>query len=80
MTTEILVLGSGCANCRRLAANAEEAVAALGLDAHVEEVHEIDRIMAYGVLQTPALVVDDEVVSVGRVPSAEQLRVLLASR
>jgi small redox-active disulfide protein 2 len=66
----IEILGPGCANCQRLEANAREAVAAAGFEAEVIHVTDYPAIMARGVLSTPGLVIDDRVVSVGRVPSA----------
>ena len=67
---KIEVLGPGCANCQRLEANAREAVAMAGVEAEVVHVIDYRDIMARGVLSTPGLVIDDRVVSVGRVPSA----------
>ncbi|WHH58396.1 thioredoxin family protein [Petroclostridium sp. X23] len=70
----IKVLGSGCASCKKLEANAKEAVKELGLDASVEKVEDIKDIMAYGVMKTPALVVDEQVKVMGRVPSVEDIK------
>lgn len=70
----IKVLGSGCANCKKLEANTKEAIQALGLDAVVEKVQDIQDILAYGVMSTPALVVDEQVKVMGRVPSAEDIK------
>jgi small redox-active disulfide protein 2 len=67
---KIEVLGPGCANCKRLEANAREAVAMAGVEAEVIKVVDYSDIMARGVMSTPGLVIDDRVVSVGRVPSA----------
>ncbi|MBS7526238.1 TM0996/MTH895 family glutaredoxin-like protein [Fusibacter paucivorans] len=69
----IKVLGSGCANCKKLEANVKAAVDAMGIDATVEKVEDFKAIMAYGVMQTPALVVDEVVKFYGRVPSAKEL-------
>jgi small redox-active disulfide protein 2 len=66
---EIKVLGSGCAKCAKLEDVTREAVAALGLDASVEHVTDMVTIMGYGVMSTPALVVDGQVRLAGRVPS-----------
>jgi small redox-active disulfide protein 2 len=66
----IEVLGPGCANCKRLEANAREAVAMAGVDADVVKVVDYREIMARGVLSTPGLVIDGAVKSVGRIPSA----------
>ena len=70
----IKVLGSGCANCTKLYDNTKEAVESLGIDAAIEKVTEIKDIMAYGVMRTPALVVDGKVKVMGRVPSAEEIK------
>ena len=65
----IKVLGGGCANCHKTKALAEQAVNELGLDAQIQEVTDMAAIMAYGVMSTPAVVVDEKVVSSGGVPS-----------
>ncbi|NDL68553.1 thioredoxin family protein [Anaerotalea alkaliphila] len=70
----IKILGSGCASCRKLEANAREAVKELGIEASVEKVEDIQGIMAYGVMKTPALVVDGQVKVMGRVPSVEDIK------
>ncbi|HSP47308.1 MAG TPA: thioredoxin family protein [Clostridiaceae bacterium] len=71
---EIKILGTGCANCKKLEANVREAVKELGIDAHIEKVENFKEIMAYGVMKTPALVVDEKVKVMGRVPSVEDLK------
>lgn len=76
---KIQVLGTGCAKCRQLTANAEQAVAALGLDAKVEKVEDLREIMKLGVMTTPALVVDGVVKSAGKVLSPDAVRALLGS-
>jgi small redox-active disulfide protein 2 len=65
----IKILGSGCANCKKLGELAEKAVEQLGIDAEILKVTDIAEIMAYGVMSTPALVVDEELKLAGRVPS-----------
>ena len=74
---QIRVLGSGCANCRTLTARTTEAVAAAGIDATVDEVHDYAEIAACGVMTTPALDVDGHIVLAGRVPSVAELTDLL---
>jgi small redox-active disulfide protein 2 len=69
----IKVLGSGCAKCKQLQAEAERAVADAGADATVEKVEAIDQIVRYGVMVTPALVIDDRVVSSGHVPRSAEI-------
>ncbi|MDD4321492.1 MAG: thioredoxin family protein [Acidaminococcaceae bacterium] len=70
----IKILGSGCAKCKQLEANAQQAVKELGIEATIEKVKEIENIMEYGVMKTPALVVDEKVKVMGRVPSAEDIK------
>jgi small redox-active disulfide protein 2 len=78
MTRKIQILGTGCPKCKLLTANAEAAVKTLGIDATVEKVEKIVDIMTFGVMTTPALVVDGQVKSAGKVLSAEQIGALLA--
>ena len=66
----IEVLGSGCENCKRLEANAREAVMMAGVEAEIVKVTDHAEIKAHGVLSTPGLVIDGKVVSAGRIPSA----------
>jgi small redox-active disulfide protein 2 len=66
----IEVLGSGCANCNRLEANAREAVNMAGVEAEVLHVTDPREIVGRGVMSTPGLVIDGKVVSAGRIPSA----------
>ncbi len=70
---EIKVLGSGCAKCKKLFAEAQQAVERSGLVASVVKVADVQAIMAHGVRQTPALVVDGQVRSSGRIPGAEEI-------
>jgi len=74
----IKILGSGCANCKKLEALARQAVAELKLQAEVEKVTEYPAIMAYHILATPGLVVNDKVVSSGRIPSLDEIKSFLA--
>lgn len=74
----IKVLGTGCPNCQRLEANVKQAIEESGLEATVEKVTEIQDIMSYGVMGTPALVVDGKVRIAGRVPRAEELKKLFS--
>ena len=75
----IKILGAGCANCTRLEQVTREALDALGLEATVEKVTDYGEIAAYGIMRTPGLVVDEQVVVAGRVPTAAHVRELLAS-
>ena len=74
----IKILGSGCANCVNLERVTREALAALGVEATVEKVTNFPTIVGYGVMSTPGLVVDEKVVLSGRVPTAAQVREILA--
>jgi small redox-active disulfide protein 2 len=76
----IQVLGTGCAKCRQLGANAEKAAAALGLDAAVEKVEDLREIRKLGVMTTPALVVDGVVRAAGKVLGVDELLELLRPR
>ncbi|MCE1172112.1 thioredoxin family protein [Azovibrio restrictus] len=69
----IKILGSGCAKCNRLEQLTREAVAELGLTADFEHVRDMEQIMAYPVMTTPALVVDEQVKVAGRIPSKDEL-------
>ncbi|MDF2556254.1 MAG: small redox-active disulfide protein 2 [Bacillales bacterium] len=70
----IKILGTGCTNCKKLEAYAREAVKELGIDATVEKVEDIQGIMSYGVMKTPALVVNEQVKIMGRIPSVEDIK------
>ena len=74
---KIQILGTGCPKCKTLTANAEAAVKALGVEATVEKVEKIAEIMKFGVMMTPALVVDGQVKSAGKVLSTEEIGKLL---
>lgn len=75
----VKVLGPGCANCQRLEQNTKEAVAMLGQPATVEKVSDVAAMMAYGILRTPALVVNGKVAMSGRVPSPSEILSLLTT-
>ncbi|MCK9521518.1 MAG: thioredoxin family protein [Proteobacteria bacterium] len=70
---QIKVLGTGCPKCKKLYAEAEKAIAASDVDAALEKVEKIDDIMAYGVMITPALVIDGAVKSSGRIALAAEI-------
>ena len=74
----VQVLGPGCAKCTKLKENAELAVAELGIEASVEKIEDINVITGFGVMMTPALAIDGEVKSVGKVLSSEEIQKLLA--
>ena len=71
------IYGSGCTKCNLLAAHAETAAQALGISYELEKVTEMNCIIDAGIMHTPALAVDDELVVEGKVPGAEQIRELL---
>ena len=75
----IKVLGPGCNNCKNLERATREAIATLGIDATIEKVEDYPSIMGYGVMSTPALVIDEKVVVSGRVPTPTQIRELLTT-
>jgi small redox-active disulfide protein 2 len=75
---KLQILGTGCAKCRLLTEHTEEAARALGIEYTLEKVTDIEQIVAFGVMATPALVVDGEIKIAGRVPTAESLKALLA--
>jgi small redox-active disulfide protein 2 len=70
----IKILGTGCSKCKQLEENTKKAVQSAGIDANIEKVTEIEKIMNYGVMMTPALVVDEIVKSAGKVLSSDEIR------
>jgi len=72
---EIKVLGPGCPRCQQTYKAVQDAVAEAGVEAAVEKVTDVMQIAGYGVLGTPAVVVDDEVKSVGKIPTKEDVKV-----
>jgi small redox-active disulfide protein 2 len=70
----VKILGPGCANCRKLEAVAREAAASAGVDAEFVKVSDMKAIMAYDLLSTPGLVVDEKLVSSGRIPTQAEIR------
>lgn len=76
----VKILGSGCANCVNLEKATRQAVEELGLQATFEKVTDYADIAAYGIMRTPGLVVDEQVLLSGRVPTTSQVKDLLATR
>lgn len=74
---EIKILGAGCANCKKLEENTKEALKALGMDVSVEKVQDFKDIAKYGVMRTPALVVNGDVKVAGKVATVEEIKALL---
>jgi small redox-active disulfide protein 2 len=74
----VKVLGTGCAKCMALEKTVNEVIKEMNLDVTVEEVKDMNRILAYPILTTPGLVIDEEVVLFGRVPKRDEVRELLS--
>lgn len=75
----IKILGSGCANCKKVEAVARQAVASLGVEAQVEKVTEHAEIHKYPILATPGLVINEKLVSAGRIPTEAEVTTWLTS-
>ncbi len=74
----VKILGSGCANCRKLEAAAREAATSAGIDAEFVKVTDMNAITAYDLLSTPGLVIDEKLVSSGRIPTQAEIQGWLA--
>jgi len=74
----IQILGTGCPKCKKLAENTETAARALGIEYSIVKVTDINEIMKFGVMMTPALAVDGQVKVVGKVPSPDEIKKMLA--
>ena len=77
MMKKIQILGTGCPKCKKLAENAEAAVKDLGIEYDIEKITNINEIMSFGVMMTPALVVDGDIKAVGKVPSPDEIKGML---
>jgi small redox-active disulfide protein 2 len=75
---KIQILGTGCPKCKALTQNAETAAKEMGIEYQIEKVTDINEIMKFGVMMTPALVVDGQVKVVGKVLSPEQIKAMLS--
>ena len=75
---KLQVLGTGCPRCKKLADNTEAAAKALGIEYEIEKVTDINEIMKFGVMMTPALAVDGQVKIVGKVPSPEDIEKMIS--
>ncbi len=73
------ILGPGCANCRKLEAVAREAAAGAGIEAEITKVTDMKAIMAYDLMSTPGLVIDEKLVSSGRIPTQAEIREWLSA-
>ena len=74
---EIKVLGTGCANCKTLEKSVINALAEMDIAANVEKVEDIQKIMAYGIMRTPALVINEKIVLSGRVPAMKEIKEII---
>ena len=74
---KIQILGTGCPKCKKLAENAKTATADLDAEYEIEKITDINEIMKFGVMMTPALVIDGEVKTVGKVPAIEEIKKML---
>ncbi len=75
---KIQILGAGCPKCKKLAENAETAVKDLSGEFEIEKVTQVNEITKFGVMMTPALAIDGQVKTVGKVPSPEEIKKLLS--
>jgi small redox-active disulfide protein 2 len=71
---KIKVLGTGCSKCKKMENNVHQAVSEMGSDATVEKIEDVMEIMKYGIMGTPALVIDEEVKTVGKVLTVDQIK------
>ncbi len=74
---QIKILGTGCSKCKQTEAIVKQVVAQMGIEATIEKVEDIEKIMEYNVLTTPALVIDGQIMVKGRVPGAEEVKTFL---
>ena len=77
MSLSIKVLGTGCSSCKSLERATLNAVTELNIDAHIEKVEDIQKIMGYGIMRTPGLVINEKVVMYGRVPGVPELKEII---
>ncbi len=75
---KLQILGTGCPKCQKLAENTQAAAEALGIEFEIEKVTDINQIMSFGVMITPALAVDGEVKLAGKAPSVDEIKAMLA--
>lgn len=75
---KLQILGTGCPKCHKLAEQTETAAKEIGLDYELEKITDLQQIMAFGVMMTPALAVDGQVKVMGKVPSIEEIKKMLA--
>ncbi|CAN5383759.1 thioredoxin family protein [soil metagenome] len=73
----IKILGTGCAKCKQTEAVIRETLGEMGIDANIEKIEDIEKIMKYDIMSTPALVIDEKIVMAGKVPSRDEVRALM---
>lgn len=76
--SKLQILGPGCSNCKRLLTHVEKAAGELGLEYEIEKIEDLGKILSFGIMRTPALALDGEVLVMGRVPAVEEIKGLLA--
>lgn len=76
---QVIVLGSGCKNCHTVQERVQQTVDEMGIEAKVELVTDLQVMMQYGVMQTPAIVMNDKLVSTGRVPAPSQIKTMVSA-
>lgn len=74
----IKILGTGCASCKQTESIIRETLVELGVSANIEKIEDIEQIMAYDVMSTPAVVLDEQIMIRGKVPTREEVRAMLA--
>ncbi|CAN5545040.1 thioredoxin family protein [soil metagenome] len=74
----IKILGTGCAKCKQTEAILRETLGEMGIDANIEKIEDIEKIMKYDIMSTPALIIDEKIVMSGKVPSEEEVRAMMA--
>ena len=77
MMKKIQVLGMGCPKCNKVAENAEAAAKEMGIEFEIEKIKDLNVITGFGVMLTPAIVIDGQVVASGKVPSVEEIKKML---
>ncbi len=75
---KVQILGTGCPKCKALTSNAETAVKELGIEHEIEKITDMDQILSFGVMMTPALAIDGEVKSAGKVLSSDEIKKILS--
>ena len=77
---EIKILGTGCPKCKKLNESTQLALQELGISVKIEKVTDINKIIDYGVMMTPALVIDNQIKSVGKIPTVEEIKKMIGGK